>query len=73
MKTTKGTYYGEILCFTAGEAPTGIEEFSPERLKRETITVKARYDIQGRKIDKPVPGMNILLMSDGTTKKVIIK
>ncbi len=29
----------------------------------------ARYDVHGRRLAKPVPGINIVRMSDGTTHK----
>ncbi len=33
----------------------------------------ARYDVHGRRLAKPVPGINIVRMSDGTTRKEIEK
>lgn len=33
----------------------------------------ARYDLMGRKLTEPVKGMNIVKMSDGTIRKVIVK
>ena len=38
-----------------------------------TNKVVKRYDANGRLIDKPTKGLNILKMSDGTTKKVMVK
>ena len=35
--------------------------------------VVKRYDANGRMTDKPTKGLNILKMSDGTTKKVMVK
>ncbi len=40
--------------------------------KDSNKTVK-RYDTNGRLTDKPTKGLNILKMSDGTTKKVMVK
>ena len=36
-------------------------------------TEMARYDIYGRKLSQPTNGINIVKMSDGTTRKLIIK
>ena len=33
----------------------------------------ARYTIDGTKISSPKRGLNIVIMSDGTSKKVIVK
>lgn len=33
----------------------------------------ARYTMDGRHLSKPQPGVNIVRMTDGTTKKVIVK
>ena len=33
----------------------------------------ARYDIHGRLLSEPTPGINIVKMSNGTTRKVIVK
>ena len=70
IKTANGnTYYGEVQTFTTGETPSGIDMAS----SNNQATVVARYDTQGRRISVPVKGLNILKMSDGTTKKVVIK
>ena len=47
----------------------GVEE----TLDDDTTTIVARYDLQGRRITKPVRGVNVLRMSDGTKRKVIVK
>ena len=36
-------------------------------------TEVARYDIYGRKLSQPTTGINIIKMSDGSTRKVIVK
>lgn len=70
MKTSTGkTYYGEEQAFTTGEAPVGVAV--PSDCEENTIV--ARYDLNGRRIAKPVRGVNILRMSDGTTRKVVVK
>ncbi len=37
------------------------------------VTEVSRYTIDGRQISTPVKGLNIVKMSDGTTRKVIVK
>ena len=32
-----------------------------------------RYDLNGRRLDAPQRGLNILRMSDGTVRKVMVK
>lgn len=39
----------------------------------EEATITSRYTIDGRAIKNPQKGLNIIRMSDGTTKKVIVK
>lgn len=69
MTTSKGvTYYGEELTFTVDET-TGIEAL---RVVSEPTEVM-RYDLQGRRLDAPQRGINIIKMSNGTTKKVVVK
>ena len=36
-------------------------------------TNKAIYDLQGHQLTQPKRGLNIIRMSDGKTKKVIVK
>ena len=37
------------------------------------VSEVARYSLDGRKLSAPQKGINILRMSDGTTRKVIVK
>ena len=64
------TFYGEEKTFKTESASQdvidGIETIS-------NITEVARYDLNGRKISSPQKGINIIRMSDGTVKKVMIK
>ncbi len=39
----------------------------------DTAVETARYDIYGRRLSRPVQGINIIKMSDGTTRKVFTK
>ena len=38
-----------------------------------TVTVETVYDLQGRKLGTPTKGVNLLKLSDGSVKKVVIK
>ena len=42
-------------------------------IEKTTATMQKRYTIDGRIASSPQKGINILKMSDGTTKKVIVK
>ena len=50
---------------------------NPTRIIAPTVAqqpaVEMRYDLSGRRISQPHRGVNIVKMSDGTTKKVIVK
>ncbi len=50
-------------------APTGIRQ----PISGTESTVIRRYDASGFRISSPTKGLNILKMSDGTTKKVLVK
>ncbi len=50
------------------ETPTGVR-LAPAISHGNDI----RYDIQGRKLNKPQKGINIIRYSDGTTKKILVK
>lgn len=73
VKTTgNGIFYGEEQTFRTGPLdPDGIESLTPALSKREGEW----YDLSGRQIanGKLPSGINIIRMSDGTTKKVLIK
>ena len=49
--------------------PTGILPINETNSKKET----KRYNVSGQKIIYPHKGINIIKMSDGTTKKVVVK
>lgn len=50
---------------------TGIQGVLPDG--SSNAEMKTIYDAQGRKTNELQPGVNIIRMSDGTTKKVIVK
>ena len=51
------------------EITTGIEDAT----QGEPVSVVARYSLDGRLLTAPQRGVNILKMSDGTTRKVVVK
>jgi hypothetical protein len=62
--------FGSIVALTDDDPkPTAIStmEYAP------TTYNKAIYDLQGHQLAQPKKGLNIIRMSDGTTKKVVIK
>ena len=54
--------------FRIGNAPSGITG-----VKTGTATEVARYTVDGRSINTPQAGVNIVKMSDGSVKKVWVK
>jgi hypothetical protein len=53
---------------TIDDYTTGINDASSDN-----AVETARYNINGHKINAPQHGVNIIRMSDGTVKKVVIK
>lgn len=50
--------------------PTGINSAVKDNANSNVV---ARYSIDGRKLDAPVKGLNIVKMADGSSKKVLVK
>ena len=73
VTTSQGTYYGEIKTFETGYDPTGISDIKIDKTSTEEVYEIARYNMQGRRITTPEKGINIVKMSDGTTRKVFVK
>ena len=65
-KATEG--WKDFMWITEG-IPSGIGEVKTEVDKTEV----SRYTIDGKKLSESQEGINIIKMSDGTTKKVIVK
>ena len=66
-----GNWQEQVIspAFRIGDgSQTGIEA-----IKSETATEVARYTIDGRALNAPQTGVNIIKMSDGTVKKVLVK
>jgi hypothetical protein len=58
------------VVFFSGETPV---ESAPEINADPNATELARFNVEGQRIDGPQPGVNIVLMSDGTAHKVMVK
>lgn len=62
---------GETI-YTTGDAANAFNSVESIGVDNDA-TEEARYDIYGRKLSQPTNGINIIKMSDGTTRKLIIK
>ena len=61
--------FKEIVALTGDDPkPTGIMSAN-----RDVMTVERYYTIDGKHTITPQRGLNIIRMSDGTTKKIVIK
>lgn len=69
VTTSAGTKYGEEQTFTTPYDPSGVGSVVSD----ETRTVVGYYDINGLRYDDPQPGFNIVVYSDGTTEKQLVK
>ena len=68
VTTAEGeTFYGEQQQFRTGTDTSGVT--APRATAQATVV--AYYDLRGRRYATPQPGLNIVLMSDGTTHKVV--
>ena len=70
VRTANGTTYGEEQTFTTAVDLTGIANV---RTEATAPTVDGYYDLNGRKIDMPEHGINIIRYTDGTTRKIFVK
>ncbi len=69
--TENETFYGEEQMFTT-ESITGIEGVKESAAgSSKAVTVVAYYDLNGKRLSQPQKGLNIIRMSDGTTRKVV--
>lgn len=61
--------FKEIVALTDDDPkPTGIKD-----INNDSITTGRYYSLNGQQMATPRRGLNIILMKDGTTKKVIVK
>lgn len=68
------TQTGEIINADEKEiAPYGSSGISDATTEAADATEIARYSIDGTMLSAPAKGINIIKMSDGTTRKVIVK
>ena len=75
-----GVYYYMVLVKSeAGEILNNyigtfeIDATGVENIAADDAIEIARYDIHGRLLSEPTPGINIVQYSDGTTRKEIVK
>ena len=75
-----GVYYYKVLVKSAeGEILNNyigtfeIDAAGVENIATDNAIEVARYDIHGRLLNDPTPGINIVKYSDGTTRKEIVK
>ena len=57
-------------------AQVAIQDFNPTAItgiQEATATEAARYTLDGRQVSAPQHGLNIIRLSDGTVKKVMVK
>ena len=68
VKTANGITYGQEQTFkTLTSTGLSINTFTTDAVEA------TRYDAAGRKIGAPVRGINIIVMSDGSVRKVFVK
>jgi hypothetical protein len=67
------TFYGEEQTFKTDAASQDVIDGIENAHNTDDVTEIARYDVNGRKLSAPQKGLNIIRMSDGTSKKVMIK
>ena len=70
----KKNYWNEFKEIVEIEV-TGIDQISFQENGEQGIDQEGAvwYTIDGKRVDKPKKGINIIRMSDGTTKKVVVK
>ncbi len=71
VETAEGMKYGEEQSFTT-EGVAGVGNLDAE-IQAPEVTVVRYYDLSGRSYSEPQKGFNIVLYSDGSTKKVVFK
>lgn len=58
----------EVEYFYSARVPEGIDEITIDKAVSEV----ARYDVSGRKLSAPQKGINIVLYSDGSSRKIMV-
>ena len=67
MNKYKSTDGWKKFVFIEEGIPAGISSVSIDATEEE------RFNLRGEKLSAPQRGVNIIRMSDGTTKKVVVK
>ena len=70
VKTASGTTYGEERSLITESDPTGIGNVEYDV---PTKAITGYYDLEGRKHNEPQKGLNIILYSDGSVRKVLVE
>ena len=73
VKTAKDKNWSVIDVYNNDYVPTGIEEITTDDNANTEVVPVAIYDLAGRRISQMQRGINIVRMSNGTTKKVLVK
>lgn len=60
----------DVMAYYHEQLPVGIEERENSVLSSQEI---GRYNLQGVRLKEPMPGVNIIKYSDGSSKKVWVK
>jgi hypothetical protein len=63
-------YFGKIVALTDSD-PKPTRVIAPTTMQQSMIV--EYYDMNGHRISQPQRGINIIKMSDGTTKKIVEK
>lgn len=73
VKNDAGDLNEQIVIMFYGSTPTGVDNVSFNDAANSNATVVARYNLNGQKINGAQKGINIVKMSDGSTKKIIVE
>ncbi len=77
IKFTGFASFGQTICLDditiVKKVSTGFDTIWSSESEKAAIKSPTIYDIQGRRLEKPERGMNIIRLSDGTTQKVFVK
>ena len=71
VKTSENeTFYGEQQTFRTGPDTSGVEDVT---VANGEVVETARFNLKGHRLNAPRRGLNIIRMSDGTVRKVMVK
>lgn len=73
VKNSAGDMNEQIVITFFGSQAAGISNVNNSGVSNGNATVIARYNLNGQMINGTQKGINIMKMSDGTTKKVLVK